>query len=88
MSERNYEIDVSACGNKLWINSTQDGSCIARFSKSFGIDIHRSGTEQLAGKGECLFCTHEPAGEDAWNKFREQVKKHYGITVRKSLIRY
>lgn len=56
-----YCIDVSSEGSTVWINSA-DGSCIGRFSKRFGLDVHRTLTEQMAGGSQCLHCTHEPQG--------------------------
>jgi hypothetical protein len=43
-----YSIDVSARGDTVWVTG-DDGSCVGRFSKRFGIDVHRTATEQMAG---------------------------------------
>ncbi|KVW47307.1 hypothetical protein WK95_06280 [Burkholderia ubonensis] len=64
----------------IWVTA-HDGSCVGRFSKRFGIDVHRTVTEQLAGADQCLQCTHEPAGVIEWSVFREAIMKHYGIEV-------
>ena len=42
-----YEIVVSGNGDTVWING-DDGLCWARFSKKFGIDVHRSSSMQQA----------------------------------------
>lgn len=75
-----YCIDVSSNGDTVWVTG-DDGSCIGRFSKRFGIDVHRTVTDQMAGADQCLHCTHEPAGEGAWKLFRQLVRQHFGIDV-------
>lgn len=74
------EISVSADGMTLWVTAT-DGSCIGRFSKRFGIDVHTTATSQLADAKQCLYCTHEPAGYEEWQVFREQMRLHHGVVV-------
>lgn len=80
-----YEIEVSPNGGTVWVNSA-DGSCVGRFSKSFGLDVHKSAAEQLASSTQCLHCTHEPAGLAAWDEFRAQVKAHHQIVVPAELV--
>lgn len=75
-----YAIDVSSAGDTVWVTAS-DGSCVGRFSKRFGIDVHRTVTEQLAGAQQCLYCTHERAGEVEWQAFREAMLRHYRIDV-------
>ncbi|ABO59844.1 conserved hypothetical protein (plasmid) [Burkholderia vietnamiensis G4] len=75
-----HEICVSARGDIVWVNSA-DGSCIGRFSKRFGIDVHRTLTDQMNGADQCLYCTHGAAGADAWEQFRSAMKCHHGIDV-------
>lgn len=82
-----YEISVSANGATLWVTGA-DGSCIARFSRHFGIDVHRTTAEQLAGASQCLFCTHGTAGRSEWEQFREAVRKHHGIDVPEDAITF
>ena len=82
-----YELLLSGDGRTLWINA-EDGSCIARFSKTFGIDLHRTVTEQLAGANQCLFCTHQKPTEDDWATFRYLLEKHYGIEIPPVLITF
>ncbi|MCY1366954.1 hypothetical protein D9M69_538650 [compost metagenome] len=73
-------IEVSGLGDTVWVNAP-DGSCIGRFSKRFGIDVHRTITDQMTGLDQCLFCTHEAAGPAEWEQFRAAMLKHYGIDV-------
>ncbi|WJN72226.1 hypothetical protein [Burkholderia anthina] len=82
-----YNIDVSALGDTVWVTA-HDGSCVGRFSKRFGIDVHRTVSEQLAGADQCLHCTHEPAGHLEWQVFREAVLQHHGINVPDSTIKF
>ena len=83
----NYEIQVSTCGNTLWINA-EDGSSIARFSKRFGMDVHNSTTDQLEGKPQCLHCTHiKPTLKD-WITFRQKILEHFNIELPLNLIKF
>ncbi|HDR9473291.1 hypothetical protein [Burkholderia multivorans] len=82
-----YSIDVSALGDTVWVTG-DDGSCVGRFSKRFGIDVHRTVTEQMAGADQCLHCTHEAAGVVEWQEFRKAIRRHYGIEVPADAIRF
>lgn len=75
-----WDIDVSSNGDTVWVTA-YDGSCIGRFSKRFGIDVHRTSSEQLAGAGQCLHCTHQSAGLSDWQVFRGAMLEHHGIEV-------
>lgn len=85
--EELYSIDVSRAGDTVWVTG-HDGSCVGRFSKRFGIDVHRTVTDQMAGADQCLHCTHEAAGESEWHVFREAVLRHHGIDVPVDTIRF
>ncbi|KWT98284.1 MULTISPECIES: hypothetical protein [unclassified Variovorax] len=87
MTTLQFETQVSGSRDTVWVNAS-DGSCVARFSKKFGIDVHNSATAQMQGAKECLMCTHAPAGEDEWERFRAAVLEHYGVKVRKNLLRF
>jgi hypothetical protein len=82
---------VEVLGNSLkdtaWVNGS-DGSCLARFSKRFGMDIHRSATEQMEGGKQCLHCTHQPATKADWLEFIDLVELHHDIKVPENLISY
>lgn len=82
-----YSIDVSSDGGTVWVTG-DDGSCVGRFSKRFGIDVHRTVTEQMAGADQCLHCTHEAAGRHEWAVFREAIRQHYGIEVPDNTIKF
>lgn len=82
-----YTIDVSADGKTVWVHSS-DGSCVGRFSKTFGLDVHRDMTDQIAGAGQCIYCTHSPAGAREWLDFCEKIKEHHSIVVSPLLVSF
>jgi hypothetical protein len=75
-----HVIQISADGRTLWVH-TSDGSTIGRFSKRFGMDVHTAASEQLAGAGQCLACTHTPPSSEDWKTFISLMSRHYGVTV-------
>ena len=79
-------VQVSDCGKTVWVHGV-DGSTVGRFSTVFGMDIHRTVTEQLAGAGQCLRCTHEKPSHKEWLEFCALMQLHYGVTVDSQLIR-
>ena len=84
----NAEIEVNTTRTTVWVNSTIDGSCIGRFSKKFGMDVHKTGTEQIEGKGECIHCTHTPGTKEDWNTFCRLMAHHYDVAVPSLLLEY
>lgn len=74
-------------GCTVWVYSL-DGSTVGRFSKRFGLDVHTTVWEQLAGAAECLHCTHAPAGRADWDTFRLLMAKHYQVDVPEQLVRF
>lgn len=82
-----FSIEVSANGDTLWVTG-DDGPCLGRFSKRWGMDVHRSVAEQMAGADQCLHCTHTPADEETWIKFCKLVRQHFGIHVPIDAIRF
>lgn len=71
---------MSADRGTVWVNDA-DGACIGRFSKRFGLDVHVSGPQQLAGQAECLLCTHGPADHVDWQHFVDAMRWHHGVRV-------
>lgn len=83
-----FEIVVSDDENTLWVNAF-DGSCIARFSKKFGIDIHNTATDQIENNApQCRYCTHHAPDNDDWLVFRQKVLSFYGLDIDVDLIRF
>ena len=83
--EADYEVLADQARGTVWVNGP-DGSCIGRFSKRYGIDVHRTATAQLAGEGECIMCTHAPADHASWLLFVEAMQQHHGVTVPQNLL--
>lgn len=82
-----YEVIIGACGTRVWVNGP-DGSNLGRFSKHFGMDVHTSVTEQMAGASQCLHCTHSKPSERDWLDFCDLMEKYYGIVIPPSSIRF
>ncbi len=61
MDETVDQVQISADGGTVWVH-VMDGSTVERFSKRFGLDVHTTVTEQIAGASQCLHCTHETPG--------------------------
>lgn len=70
---------VESDGRTVWLNAA-DGSCVGRFSR-FGVDLHRTVSEQMAGLPECLDCTHECPGPAEWKRFQDGALLHHGVAV-------
>ena len=75
---------VMTDGRTTWVNAP-DGSTVGRFSK-WGVDVHRSAAEQLAGMPECIDCTHQKPGKtewasEGWGRFVTGVRDHFGVEV-------
>jgi hypothetical protein len=75
-----FEICTDELGHRVWINS-EDGSSVARFNTSTGVDVHNTVTDQLAGASECLWCTHGKPDHKIWCEFILAVKEHFGIVL-------
>lgn len=83
----NDHVQVSADRSTVWVHA-DDGSTVGRFSRRFGMDVHTTVSAQLAGAGQCLHCTHEPAGKTEWMEFRRLMQEHHGIEVRDMLMTF
>lgn len=81
------QIEVSADGNTVWVHAI-DGSTVGRFSKRFGMDVHRTMIDQLAGAPQCLHCTHQASDASDWEMFVQLMASHHGIAVPKSIIKF
>lgn len=79
-------VRLSEDGKTVWVDAL-DGSTVGRFSKVFGMDVHRTATDMLKGKGQCLHCTHSKPTQDDWLQFCALMMKHHGIQVETSLIK-
>jgi hypothetical protein len=84
---QDQQVQISPDGQTVWVHAG-DGSTVGRFSRVFGIDVHRTATEQIAGKGQCLHCTHEPAGQAEWDQFCALMLEHHQIRVDPSIMTF
>ena len=75
MAQTAEQIEVRADRSTGWAHPL-DGSTVGRFSKRFGMDVHRTITEQMAGASQCLHCTHERPNQSDWLKFCDLMQKH------------
>lgn len=80
------QVEVSADKGTVWVHA-RDGSTVGRFSKVFGMDVHTTITQQLAGARECLHCTHEKPTQADWLKFCDLLLQHYNIEVDPGLVK-
>lgn len=85
MAQLAEQVEVSPDGKTVWVHA-MDGSTVGRFSKVFGMDVHTSITEQLAGADQCLHCTHVKPHRADWLMFCALIQQHYGIAVDSALI--
>lgn len=88
MHDPNAEIEVNPTRTTVWVNSSLDGSCIGRFSKKFGMDVHKTGTQQMNGEGECIHCTHTPGTKEDWHEFCRLMAHHYDVGIPSSLLEF
>lgn len=80
------QVQVSADRNTVWVHAL-DGSTVGRFSRRFGLDVHATVTQQLAGASQCLHCTHSPPSHGDWRLFCSLMLQHHGIAVDEGLMR-
>lgn len=74
------QVQIAMDGGTVWVHA-MDGSTVGRFSRRFGLDVHTTATAQMAGAGQCMHCTHEPAGEADWLEFVRLMNLHHEIDV-------
>lgn len=77
---RLYELCFDSLGRCLWINA-EDGSSVARFNTTTGVDLHNTVTDQLKGAPECLWCTHGKPDYATWSEFVLQVRERSGLDL-------
>lgn len=82
-----FDIQVSLDRSTVWVHYA-DGSTIGRFSKKWGIDVHRTVTEQIAGASQCLSCTHDAPTAAQWEEFCALMEQHYAIPISRDLISF
>lgn len=85
--DENPHIQVNQSRDTLWVHSL-DGSTVGRFSKRFGMDVHNTVSDQLAGAPQCLHCTHRPGSHQDWISFCQLMKSHFDISVLENTIQF
>lgn len=77
-------VQTSANEQTVWVHAL-DGSTVGRFDWRFGVDVHSTIADQLAGRGQCLHCTHTPPSQSDWDDFRQLMWQHHGAYVPENL---
>jgi hypothetical protein len=80
MKKKLYEIQYSALGDTVWIHCST-GDTVGRFSVKFGMDIHTTVQEQMAGKSQCLRCTHGQPTHADFKEFCDKAKELWGVEI-------
>lgn len=57
------------------------GETVGRFSRRFGMDIHTSVEQQMAGKSQCLHCTHGKPTDEDLETFVSKAKELWGVKI-------
>lgn len=83
IEEIKYQVKYSVGTQTVWVN-VSDGSCVGRFSKRFGMDIHTTVDEQLQGKPQCLHCTHGKPTENDLQFFIKKAEEYWGVKIDQS----
>lgn len=86
MEQLAAQVEVSRDGKTVWVHSLE-GTTVGRFSVVFGMDVHTTVSEQLAGADQCLHCTHSKPNQADWMEFCALMQKHYSIVVDSTLIK-
>ena len=66
-------------GRSVWVND-ETGCCIGRFTRR-GVDVHKTGPDQVATGIQCLDCFHDVEPAHAWDRFVRSMKLHHGVSV-------
>jgi hypothetical protein len=66
-------------GRCVWVND-ETGCCIGRFTRR-GVDVHKTGPEQIATGTQCLDCFHDVEPAHAWDRFVQSMLQHHGVSV-------
>ena len=70
------EIDFD--GNTVWVND-DTGCCIGRLGR-LGVDVHKTGPQQMLGGSQCLDC-HSPPIEQMWDYFKNSMLAHHSVEI-------
>lgn len=77
--EATPEFETTWDGRCVWVND-HTGRSIGRFTPR-GVDVHKTGPEQLASGTQCLDCFDDAEPARAWDKFVRSMQQHHGVTI-------
>lgn len=80
MKKKTYQVQYSALGDTVWVHCST-GDTVGRFSVKFGMDIHTTVQEQMAGKSQCLRCTHGKPTHADFKEFCDKAKELWGVEI-------
>jgi hypothetical protein len=66
-------------GRCVWVND-DTGCCIGRFTR-MGVDVHKTGPDQLETGQQCLDCFHDADPRKSWNRFVVSMRAHHAIDI-------
>ncbi len=72
--------EIKSDGRTVWVNSGEDGTNLARFSK-MGIDIHKTSEQQIATGKQCIDCKPGPTSYSDWKGFKQTMLDIYKIKI-------
>lgn len=72
-----YQIEWD--GRCVWINDNT-GCCIGRFTRN-GVDVHRTGPEQVGTGQQCLDCFNDADPSLAWSRFVDSMRVHHRVEI-------
>ena len=81
-----FEVQYSDSNDRVWVHSSL-GETVGRFDVRFGMDIHRSVTEQMNGSPQCLHCTHTSPSKDDRDFFIRYAETHWKVQIDESRLR-
>ena len=75
-----YEIQYGKGTQTVWVHASS-GETVGRFSRRFGMDIHTTVEEQLAGKSQCLHCTQGKPSDEEVKLFVSKAKELWDVEI-------
>jgi len=70
---------IESNGRVVWVNDAT-GCCIGRFSGA-GVDVHRSGPDQVRYGTQCLACFHDGTPAENWVRFKRAMIQFHDVQV-------
>ena len=70
---------IETDGRTVWVNDNT-GCCVGRLSP-VGIDVHRTGPDQLKHGTQCLDCAHDVPKAEMWAYFVKSMADNRQVTI-------